>query len=122
MMKRISRGRPLTPEEAAKYRQIREQIAAEGPELMESHQERLAVLEQFHVLFEQLAAARAAWGMSLTDLSEATGMDGTTLSKLEAGQEVNPTLATLARYAEAVGKRLVVTLEDATTSTNLQDN
>jgi len=33
--------------------------------------------------------------------------------KLETGQRGNPTVETLVRYAEAVGKRLVVSLADA---------
>ena len=32
------------------------------------------------------------------------------LSKLETGQRLNPTIETLVRYADAVGKRLVVSL------------
>ena len=39
-------------------------------------------------------------------------MDRSALSKLETGQRPNPTVETLARYAEAVGKRLVVSLAD----------
>ena len=45
----------------------------------------------------------------MTDL---TGMDRSALSKLETGQRANPTVDTLVRYAEAVGKRLVVSLTD----------
>jgi hypothetical protein len=44
-MKRVTRDRQLTPEEAAKYNQIREQFAAELPELIERHQDRMAALE-----------------------------------------------------------------------------
>lgn len=40
-------------------------------------------------------------------------MDRSALSKLETGQRANPTVATLSRYAAAVGKRLVVLLADA---------
>lgn len=112
-MKRISRGRKLTPEEAAKYRQVREQVAGELPELVERHQERMAILDQFRALFEQLKAAREDKGLSLADLADATEMDRSALSKLETGQRPNPTLETLARYAEAIGKRLVITLADA---------
>ena len=39
-------------------------------------------------------------------------MDRSALSKLETGQR-NPTVETLVRYAEAVGKRVVVSLTDA---------
>ena len=57
-------------------------------------------------------AAREAKGLSLADLKELTGMDRSALSKLETGQRGNPTVDTLLRYAEAVGKRLVVSLRD----------
>ena len=112
-MKRISRGRPLTPDEAAKYRQVREQVAEELPGLVARHHQRAAGLDQLDELLNQLKAAREAQGLSLADLTERTGMDRSALSKLETGQRPNPTLETLARYAEAVGKRLVVSLTDA---------
>lgn len=111
-MKRITRDRRLTPEEAAKYRAVREQIAAELPELIERHNERMAALDQLHDLLAQLKAAREAKGLSLADLTEVTGMDSSALSKLETGQRANPTVETLVRYADAVGKRLVVSLVD----------
>jgi transcriptional regulator with XRE-family HTH domain len=49
----------------------------------------------------------------VADVTERTGMDRSALSKLETGQRPNPTVDTLVRYAEAVGKRLVVSLKDA---------
>jgi DNA-binding XRE family transcriptional regulator len=112
-MKRITRDRRLTPEEAAKYKAIREQVAEELPELIERHHERTAILDQVQELFGQLKAARVAKGLSLADLTERTGMDRSALSKLEVGQRPNPTIETLVRYAEAVGKRLVLSLADA---------
>ena len=42
-MKRITRNRRLTSEEAAEYRAIREQVAVELPELVARHHERLPV-------------------------------------------------------------------------------
>jgi DNA-binding XRE family transcriptional regulator len=112
-MKRIPRNRKLTPEEAAKYKAVREQIAEELPDLIVRHHERTATLDQLHELLMQLKAAREAKGLSLSDLTELTGMDRSALSKLETGQRANPTVETLVRYAEAVGKRLVVSLADA---------
>jgi DNA-binding XRE family transcriptional regulator len=111
-MKRITRNRRLTPEEAAKYKAIREQVAEELPDLIARHHERLATLDQLDELLRQLKAAREAKGLSLADLTQLTGMDRSALSKLETGQRANPTVETLVRYAEAVGKRLVVSLAD----------
>jgi DNA-binding Xre family transcriptional regulator len=111
-MKRITRDRRLTPEETAKYKVIREQVAEELPELIARHHERMAMLDQLHDVLAQLKAAREAKGLSLADLTELTGMDRSALSKLETGQRENPTVETLVRYAEAVGKRLKLSLVD----------
>jgi ribosome-binding protein aMBF1 (putative translation factor) len=110
--KRITRNRRLTPEEAAKYRAVGEQVAGELPDLIARHRERMAALDQLNELLKQLKAAREAKGLSLSDLTELTGMDASALSKLENGQRANPTVETLVRYAAAVGKRLVVSLTD----------
>jgi transcriptional regulator with XRE-family HTH domain len=80
--------------------------------LVARHQERAASLDQLAELLRQLKAAREERGLSLSDLTKRTGMDRSALSKLEAGQRPNPTVDTLVRYAEAVGKRLVVSLAD----------
>jgi predicted transcriptional regulator len=114
-MKRIERDRRLTPDEAARYKKVRSQVAGELPELVARHQERMASLDQLDKLCAQLKAAREAKGLSLADVTELTGMDRSALSKLETGQRVNPTVETLVRYAEALGMRLVVSLTDAKT-------
>ena len=111
-MKRIARGGRLTSEETAKHRKVREGIAKELPDLVARHHDRSASLDQFATLPQRLKAAREERGLSLADLTELTGMDRSALSKLETGQRPNPTLETLVRYAEAVDKRLVVSLSD----------
>lgn len=112
-LKRIIRDRRLTQEEIARNTTIREQVSAELPELIARHHERMAALDQLDQLLAQLKMAREKKGLSLADLTELTGMDRSALSKLETGQRPNPTVETLVRYAEAVGKRLIVSLKDA---------
>jgi transcriptional regulator with XRE-family HTH domain len=68
--------------------------------------QRAADVEQVADLAKQLKAAREERGLSLSDMTELTGMDRSSLSRLETGQRANPTVETLARYARAVGKRL----------------
>ena len=111
-MRRVTRGRRVSPEEAAKYREVRKQVEEELPDLIARHQERMAAFDELDALVKELKAAREQQGLSLADLTERTGMDRSALSKLETGQRPNPTIETLARYAEAVGKRLVVSLAD----------
>jgi DNA-binding XRE family transcriptional regulator len=109
-LRRMTREHPLSPEGSASYRKVREQISAELPELAARHHDRLAALGQLQQLVQELKIAREELGLSLADLTQRTGMDRSALSKLETGQRLNPTLETLVRYAEAVGKRLVVSL------------
>ncbi len=112
-MKRIVRDHRLSPEEAAKFKQVRDQVASELPELVARHHDRVEALDGLlQEVLQQLKVAREEKGLSLADVTDKTGMDRSALSKLETGQRPNPTVETLARYAEAVGKRLVVTLAD----------
>lgn len=59
-----------------------------------------------------LRAERERLGLSLADLAERTGMARDTLHRLEIGLEKNPTVATLDRYAAALGKRITMAVED----------
>jgi len=59
-----------------------------------------------------LRRTREQAGLSLSRLAELSGIDKAALSRLESGRHSNPTLDTLARYARAVGKRLMVSLVD----------
>src|SRR2546430_323259 len=64
------------------------------------------------IFLHELRRAREDAGMSLTDVEKRTGIDKATLSRLETGKQTNPTVDTLVRYAAAVGKQLVLTLQD----------
>src|SRR5262249_17465843 len=59
-----------------------------------------------------LKKAREAAGLSLADVAERTGIDKAALSRIETGQNRNPTVATLCRYAHALSKRWKWVLED----------
>lgn len=111
-MRRIIRDRKLTPEEAAKNNAIRAELDKELPDLVKRHHERITLREHLEALVKQLKKAREDKGLSLADVTALTGMDRSALSKLETGLRANPTVETLGRYAEAVGKRLVVSLAD----------
>jgi ribosome-binding protein aMBF1 (putative translation factor) len=111
-LKRIRRERRLTDEEAARYRQIRELIERDKPEIAAQVRARKAELKQVDRLFEDLRAAREAAGMSLADLHQRSGIDASMLSKLETGARSNFTLETAQRYAAALGKKILFTIGD----------
>jgi len=57
-----------------------------------------------------LKAERIRQGLSLTDVNQRSGIEKSTLSRLENEEDVNPTIATLTRYANAIGVKLTVVL------------
>jgi transcriptional regulator with XRE-family HTH domain len=60
-----------------------------------------------------LKAERMKKGLSLADMKERTGIERSALSRLENNAEANPTVNTLTRYADAVGKKVFVVLTNA---------
>ncbi len=65
-------------------------------------------------LLHDLKKAREQAGLTLADIAERTGMDKAVLSKLENGRHGIPTIPSLARYANAVGLQLSLTLTAGT--------
>jgi DNA-binding XRE family transcriptional regulator len=107
-LQRLRRDRRLTPGEAAKYNSIRAQVDADRSVLLQQ----LNAEEAIRILLAELRTAREQAGLSLADIHDRTGMDRSALSKLETGGRDNPTLQTLIRYADALGKSLLVQVVD----------
>jgi DNA-binding XRE family transcriptional regulator len=61
----------------------------------------------------QLKEAREAAGLTLADVSAASGLAVESLSRLETGAQTNPTWKTLGAYAAAVGRRPRLSAEEA---------
>src|SRR5262245_41600976 len=55
---------------------------------------------------------REGKGLSLTDASERSGLTRAAISRLENGWNLNPTLETLFRYAEALGVNLRMSVDE----------
>ena len=118
-----------SPEDKARHRAIRARFREEptlsdlvaAGEIDASTYERASRLRQsgppvidpetLTALGEALREARECAGLSLADVTQRSGIDAPALSRLENGQNPNPTLATLSRYAHALGKRILWSLE-----------
>jgi DNA-binding XRE family transcriptional regulator len=61
-------------------------------------------------LAAQFKAVRESQGLTQAVAAERMGIDPPALSRLEIGKMLNPTLATLYKWAEALGRRLEVDL------------
>lgn len=108
-----------TEEDRARHRAIREKF--KDRPTIEQLRERgelsgetmpLGDYLELRLLLRALRETRKQLGLSLSDLSERSGIDPAVLSKLENGRQENPTVATLGRYATALGKGIVFGLRD----------
>ena len=99
-----SRARHATPEARAAEALVREQVRAEAPPLVAD--------EALVSAMAKLRVARERLGLSLADVSERTGLDRATISRLETGKVPNPTYSSVKSLARAVGKRIAWEVED----------
>lgn len=113
---RVSRW---SAEDRARHQAIRERFEQERPtpeELIASGEFNRPVLNSSYFGLRQvvtlLKAAREEAGLSLADVARRSGIGKAALSRLENGQQINPTLNTLYRYAAAVGKQVTWGLQD----------
>jgi DNA-binding XRE family transcriptional regulator len=59
-------------------------------------------------LVARFKALREAQGLTLAEVAEQMGIDAPALSRLETGKILNPTLATLHKWANVLGQQLEV--------------
>ena len=117
---RVHRTRVQTPEQEAAEQVIRERFHQERPTLQHlvDRGDVAAVFTmgeywELRKTFAALRALREQQGLSVSELAKRTGMDEDMVNRLENGHVDNPTVATMTRYAKALGKRVVVSLVDA---------
>ena len=117
---RIHRPRVQTPEQQAAEQAIRPrfqrnkpslQVLVDGGDIVQVHS--MGEYWELRNTFSALKSLREQQGLSISDMAERTGMDRAMISQLENGQIDNPTLATVGRYAKALGKRVVVKFVNA---------
>ena len=106
----------LSSAERRKYRELRARIDAERDEIVAEARRRKhvhdAIAAELRQAFRLLKKERQAQGLSLADMQSRTGMSRSAISRLENDGSANPTIQTLTRYAEALGKQLAITLTD----------
>jgi len=119
MTKKIGKRiyRPATAEEQERHKRIREQVQEELLDIEQRARQKLAEAMQRGVPIQDtialLKSERLKKALSLADMKERTGIERSTLSRLENDAEANPTVDTLTKYADAVGKKVLVVLADA---------
>jgi DNA-binding XRE family transcriptional regulator len=112
LIKRIQRDRFLTAEEAARDEDVRRKVREEFPPKKRASQQSLQPVEISGIM-RALKEARTSQGMTLAEAARRAEIEPPNLSTLENSPDANPTLHTLVRYADALGKTIRVVLEDA---------
>jgi ribosome-binding protein aMBF1 (putative translation factor) len=114
-VKRVTKR--LSDAEKAKYARMREAAEREFPPGKAKRPPRdpdqpadLGEYFDLRALVGELRKAREAQGLSLADVQESTGIDRSALCRIESGENGNPTINTLIRYARAIGRRINVAL------------
>jgi hypothetical protein len=111
-----------TPEEQARIEALRERFQCERP----THAELIAsgeyegpiphdALVSYFATVAKLKRERQRQGLTLTDVSDRSGLDIGLLSRLENGKVINPTLTTLWRYANALGRTVTLDVSEPAT-------
>ncbi|HBI41709.1 MAG TPA: hypothetical protein DDY78_02500 [Planctomycetales bacterium] len=114
---RIFRASGKTAEERVREQTLREQLQKERPSLEDlvrtgaCDPDAVMTMGMYFDVQKALRAlkrVREQCGLKIDDVAERSGLDRSVVSRLENGKQDNPTVATLMRYAAAVGKRILV--------------
>jgi DNA-binding XRE family transcriptional regulator len=119
--RRIFRANQKTARERAREKALRESLQKEKPSLEDlvragaCDPDAIMTMGMYFDVQQALQAlkrVRQQRGLSIADVAERSGLDRAVVSRLENGKQDNPTVATLMRYAAAVGKRFLWSYED----------
>jgi ribosome-binding protein aMBF1 (putative translation factor) len=124
MARRIVRPNRKTAEERVRERALRDQIQKDRPSLEDLVRTgacdpdavmTMGMYFDIQRALQALKGERERSGLSIADVAERSGLDRAVVSRLEHGRQDNPTVATLMRYAAAIGKRFLWTYADLAT-------
>lgn len=120
-MRRIFRPNQKTAEERAHEQALRDQLQKEKPSLEDLVRSGACDADAVMTMgmyfdvqgaLKALKQERERSGLTIGDVAERSGLDRAVVSRLENGKQDNPTVATLMRYAAAIGKRFLWSYED----------
>ena len=118
---RIFRANRKTAAERAREHEIRARLQEEKPSLEDLIRDGACEADAVMTMgmyfdvqraLQALKKDRQQCGLSIADVAERSGLDRAVISRLENGKQDNPTVATLMRYAAALGKRFVWSYRD----------
>jgi hypothetical protein len=115
MAKRLIRRRinkPLSEQDRRRHGEIRAEVEQTKPQIMALGRRIKRRHTQLREAVAALKAARESMGLSLKEIGDCTGIGKANLSRLENTPNPNPTIDTLSRYAEALGRNIEIIIKD----------
>jgi hypothetical protein len=119
--RRIFRPNKKSVSEQARERALREKLQKERPSLEDLVRDgacdpdavmTMGMYFDVQRALQALKREREQRGLSITAVAGRSGLDRAVVSRLENGKQDNPTVATLMRYAAAIGQRFLWTYEN----------
>jgi predicted transcriptional regulator len=119
--RRIFRASRKTAEGRAREKALREKLQRERPSLEDLLRDgecdpdavmTMGMYFDVQGALQALKRERQRSGLSISDVAKRSGLDRAVVSRLETGKQDNPTVATLMRYAAALGKRFLWSYEE----------
>jgi hypothetical protein len=119
--RRIFRANRKTAAERSRERTLRERLQKEKPSLEDLVRAgdcdpdavmTMGMYFDVQKALQALKRERKRGGLSIGEVAKRSRLDRAVISRLENGKQDNPTVATLMRYAAAVGKRFLWSYED----------
>jgi ribosome-binding protein aMBF1 (putative translation factor) len=110
-MKRVQAK--LDAAQSERYRRLAAKVESEDRrQIADAARQVRAQSQRLRDVIVLLRAERERQGISLSELARRLDMDKGNLARLEGGSDANPTIATVQRIAEALGKDLWISLRD----------
>ena len=103
--------RQTTPQERKRIAKLRAKLDKELPEIKQLARQIRAAYKVAADAIGVLRSERERQGLSLADIRTKSGMTREVLCALENKAEPNPTIRTLARYADALGMGIRIELD-----------
>jgi predicted transcriptional regulator len=122
--RRVFRANRQTPAQREAERAFRDEIQRRKPSLEdlirsgECDPDAVMTMGMYFDIqraLQSLKRDRQSRGLSIGDVAANSGLDRAVVSRLENGKQDNPTVATLMRYAAAIGKRFLWSYDDVET-------
>jgi ribosome-binding protein aMBF1 (putative translation factor) len=119
--RRVFRSNQKATEERVREQKLREKLQKDRPSLEDLIRTgacdpdavmTMGMYFDIQTALQALKRERERSGLSIGDVAGRSGLDRAVVSRLENGKQDNPTVATLMRYAAAVGKRFLWCYED----------